>query len=202
MTDTADVKALMHARLQLVRSTLWEKAEGLPEWQQRLPLTPTGTNLLGLIKHVAFVEAGYFGDCLGRPLVGLPEYADPLSEAAGDMEPDDDLWAFADESPGWVLETARSVAERVDVTISELSLDHVGHVPWWGRGGRDATLGELLMHMLNETSRHLGQADILREQLDGEAGLYRGNSNLPWDRTAEEWRERFEHLKAVAEATR
>lgn len=78
----------------------------------------------------------------------------------------------------------------------------MGHVPWWGESGRDASLAELLVHMLDEVARHLGHADIVRELVDGEAGYRPGNSNLPEHRTPQEWAKRHAKLAAVAQNAR
>ena len=53
--------------LQSARDAMVWKVEGLSEYDARRPMTPTGTNLLGLVKHLASVELGYFGDTFGRP---------------------------------------------------------------------------------------------------------------------------------------
>ena len=63
-----DPKADLHSYLQTARDTVLWKLDGLSEYDVRRPLTPTGTNLLGLVKHLATVELGYFGDTFGRPL--------------------------------------------------------------------------------------------------------------------------------------
>jgi uncharacterized damage-inducible protein DinB len=62
-----DVKSTVWHYLKNAREQVLWKVEGLPERDQRMPLTPTGTNLLGVVKHLAGVEAEYFGMCLGRP---------------------------------------------------------------------------------------------------------------------------------------
>ena len=143
-------------------------------------MTPTGTNLLGLVKHVASVELGYFGEVFGRdPGRGLPWYADGA-------EPDADMWATADESRESVVELHHYSAARTDATIEALPLDAPGEVPWWPAERRAVTLQRILVHMVVETSRHAGHADILRELIDGRAGQYAGDANVP-GRTAEEW---------------
>jgi uncharacterized damage-inducible protein DinB len=198
-----DLKALIHARLQQEQATLWQKVEDLPEWQQRMPWTPTGSNLLGIVKHVAFVEAGYFGSCWGRPVPGIPDYATNWDDHP-EMDDDDDLWAFPDESPEDVFRWSRAAAEHMDRLIEEQPLEARGFVPWWGPEGRgrEASLGELMMHMLNELSRHLGHVDILRELTDGAVGYREGASNIPEHRTAAEWSARRAKLTGVAEATK
>ena len=60
-------KAEMVRYLTEARSALLWKLDGLSDYDIRRPLVPTGTNLLGLIKHVASVAAGYFGETFGRP---------------------------------------------------------------------------------------------------------------------------------------
>ena len=88
-----DVKATVWHYLRNAREQVIWKVEGLPERDQRMPLTPTGTNLLGVVKHLAGVEAEYFGGCLGR------EWPEPMAFWADDAEPNDDMWATAEESP-------------------------------------------------------------------------------------------------------
>jgi hypothetical protein len=66
-----------------------------------------------------------------------------------------------------------------DATIDALDLHAPGLVPWWRPETRNVTLHRILIHVIAETHRHAGQADIVRESIDGLAGLYDGNSNLP-----------------------
>jgi uncharacterized damage-inducible protein DinB len=172
----SDPKADLHRYLRAARDTMRWKLEGLSEYDVRRPLTPTGTNLLGLIKHLAGGEQGYFGACLGR------EFGEPLPwlEAVDDgSDPNADMFATAAESRDDVLSLYSRVAEFADTTISELPLDAPGVVPWWPEDRRYVTLHLLLVHMIAETNRHAGHADILREGLDGAAGLRAGVSNLP-----------------------
>ena len=126
-----------------------------------MPLTPTGTNLLGVVKHLAGVEAEYFGACLGRP------WPEPMAFWADDAEPNADMWATEDESPAEILDLYRRVTAFADETIEPLPLDAPASVPWWRTPETD--LHTLLVHMAVETARHAGQLDILREQLDGVA---------------------------------
>ena len=68
-----DHKEILHQGLRRQRDALFAKLDGLPEREVRLPRTPTGTNLLGLVKHAAVVELEYFGETFGRPAeVQLP----------------------------------------------------------------------------------------------------------------------------------
>jgi uncharacterized damage-inducible protein DinB len=171
MTAT-EPKDVLRRYLDTARDALLWKLDGLSEYDVRRPLTPTGTNLLGLVKHVASVELGYFGDCMGRPSgIPLPWFAD-------DAEPNADMWATPDESREQILDLYRRARAHADATITDLALDAPGTVPWWGEHG-EVTLQLLLVHMIAETHRHAGQADIVRELIDGAAGLRADNDNLP-----------------------
>ena len=149
--------------LQSARDAMVWKVEGLSEYDARRPLTPTGTNLLGLVKHLASVELGYFGDTFGRPSgIALPWHDD-------DADPNDDLYLTADESREWVLDLYRTAWAHAAVTFEQCELDAVGRVPWWGDKG-EVTLHQILVHMVAETQRHAGHADIVRETIDGQIG--------------------------------
>ena len=164
-------KDALHSYLRVARESLAWKLEGLTEFEARLPRTPTGTSLLGLLKHVAFVQAGYLGPVFGRP---MPDGA-PLERA----DPHADLVATAEESLGSVLADFGRSCELADATIADLPLDAKGLVPWWPEDRRHVTLHTVLIHVIAEINRHAGQADILREGIDGAAGLRAESSNLP-----------------------
>jgi len=164
----SDQKDDLHRYLKNAREAVVWKLDGLSEYDVRRPLTPTGTNLLGLVKHLALVEIGYFGDTFGRPFPGLPAWADP----------EDDMWAAADQSREDIVGLYRRAWEHADTTITELPLDARGRVPWWGERG-DVTLHLILIHEIAETARHAGHADIVREEIDGAVGLRDGNDNMP-----------------------
>ena len=180
MTD-AGPKAHLHRYLQTARDALLWKLDGLGEYDVRRPMTPTGTNLLGLLKHLAYVEMGYFGPTFGRP---VPE-VDPWIQ--DDIEPNADMWATPEESREDVLALYRRAWAVTDATIEELPLDAPGSVPWWGPEKRAVTLHQILVHVIAETNRHAGHADIVRELVDGASGLSSGNDNLPDDVDADWW---------------
>ncbi|KUN75924.1 DinB family protein [Streptomyces griseoruber] len=169
-------KADLRQYLQGARDTLLWKLEGLSEYDVRRPLTPTGTNLLGLVKHVAGVELGYFGDVFGRPFLSPDP---PPSWYAEDAEPHADMWATADESREEITGLYRRVWAHSDATIAALDLDATGRVPWWPEDRREVTLHRVLVHVISDVQRHAGHADIVRELIDGSAGLLPGNENLP-----------------------
>src|SRR3954452_19145042 len=152
----SDPKDDLHRYLKKSRDALLWKLEGLSEYDIRRPLVPTGTNLLGLVKHVASVAAGYFGDTFGRP------FPEPLPWFADDAEPNADLWATADESRADLLGLYERAWAHADATIEALPLDALGQVPWWGSAS-EVTLHRIMVHMIDETSRHAGHADLVRE---------------------------------------
>jgi Protein of unknown function (DUF664) len=169
----SDPKADLRSYLQRARDVLVWKLDGLSEYDVRRPMTPTGTNLLGLIKHLAGVEVGYFGDTFGHP------FDEPMPWAADDAEPNADMWATADESREHIVGLYRRVWAHADTTIDSLPLGAIGQVPWWPAEHREVTLHWILVHVIAETDRHAGHADIVRELIDGTAGLRDGNDNLP-----------------------
>lgn len=165
-------KAELHDYLRGARETLLWKLDGLDEYGIRRPLTPTGTNLLGLVKHVASMELDYFGPVFDRP------HGVPLPWLAEDAEPNADMWATPDQSRDDIVALYRRAWRHADETIDQLPLDAPGRVPWWGERGA-VTLHRVLVHVLAETQRHAGHADIVRELVDGAAGLLPANDNLP-----------------------
>ena len=191
-----DPKADLHHYLQSAREALLWKLDGLSEYDARRPLTPTGTNLLGLVKHVASVEAGYFGETFARP------FGEPLPWLAEDAEPNADMWATAEQSRPDIVDLYRRVWTHSDATIDALALDAVGHVPWWAPEHNEVTLHRILIHMIAETDRHAGHADIVRELIDGAAGVRPGNSNLPdlGDGSWSSYRDRLETAARAAAA--
>lgn len=174
----SDPKGELRDYLQRAREALVWKLDGLGDYAARRPMTPTATNLLGLVKHVASCEAGYLGDTFGRP------FPEPLPWFADDAPPNADMWATADESIDDVTGLYRRIWEHSDETIETLPLDAAGRVPWWPDDRADVTLHRVLVHMIAETERHAGHADIVRETIDGAAGIRKGRSNLPDEDTA------------------
>ncbi len=165
-----DPKADLHRYLQVAREVLLWKIEGLSEYDVRRPMVRTGTNLLGLVKHMSGVEAGYFGEVFDRP------FDEPLPWMGA--EPNADMWATADESREQIVSLYQRVWTHSDTTIGSLDLDAIGRVPWWPQDRSQVTLHRILVHVATETHRHAGHADIVRELIDGAAGLRADNDNL------------------------
>ena len=128
-------------------------------------MTPTGTSLLGLVKHVASVTLGYFGDCVGRPSgIDLPWDNEESYAESGDM------WADGRRVPRGAARPLRAGVGARRRVGPELGLDAPATVPWWPEERRETTLGYLAVHMLAEIAHHAGHADILRESIDGRGG--------------------------------
>ncbi|MFE1249874.1 DinB family protein [Streptomyces sp. NPDC058735] len=187
-------KADLLRYLQDARDALLWKLEGLSEYDVRRPLTPTGTNLLGLVKHVAGVELGYFGDTFGRPYFdGEP----PSWWYARDPEENADMWATPDETREEITGLYRAAWRHTAATVEELALDAVGQVPWWPEERRDVTLHHVLVRVISDTQRHAGHADVVRELIDGSVGLTPRTSSVPQgDRAA--WERHRDRLEQAA----
>jgi len=186
-----DEKETLHRYLTTRRAQLLGKLDGLDEYGIRRPMTPTGTNLLGLVKHVASVELGYFGDCFGRRADRALPWFD---EGAA---PDADMWATADETRDDIVDLHHFAARHTDKTIEELPLDAKGEVPWWPEERRVVTLHQILVHMCVETAHHCGHADIIRELIDGAVGRDATGSDLGHRDTAG-WSELHDQIEQAA----
>jgi hypothetical protein len=169
--NASDPKTDLHFYLQSARDALLWKLEGLSEYDVRRPLTPTGTNLLGMVKHAAGVELGYLGDTFGRPS------GEPLPWLEDGAEANADMWATADESREYIVELYHRAWAHADATIDALALDTIGKVPWWPRKS-EVTLHHAVVRVIADTHRHAGHADILRELMDGAVGMNESNRSM------------------------
>ena len=184
-----DDKETLLDYLRAQRAGLLSKLDGLGEYEIRRPMTSTGTNLLGLVKHVASVQLEYFGLVFGRPCDReLPWLAD-------DAETNADMWATPQETREMIVDLHRYSAEHSDATITALPLDAPGEVPWWG-DERHVTLHQILVHVCAETARHAGHADIVRELIDGAVGRRPDDPNIP----EIDWPAYRSRLEAAAQA--
>ena len=189
--SSSDAKADLHGYLQDARDAVLGKLDGLGEYDIRRPLVTTGTNLQGLVKHLATVEWGHFGAAFSRPFEQSLPWVDDATE------PNADMWATAEESREYIVGLYRRIAAHSDTVISELPLDTVGRVPWWPPEYQEVTLHRILTHTIAEAHRHAGHADIVRELIDGSAGLNANGDGLPagdpgW------WRRHHEQLEQEA----
>ena len=178
MADLRDHKMALGHYLQEARDALLWKIEGVGERDLRLPRTPTGTNLLGIVRHVANVEIGYFGPTFGREWP-VPEHPLLVDDEDYDADPQADWWVPAEVPATEVVDFYRQVWAFSDATIADLPLDAAGEVPWWPEERREVSLQRIVVHVLSDTTRHAGHADILREGIDGAAGLKVAATNMP-----------------------
>jgi len=176
MSDLNEPKAALQHYLQSSRQALLWKLDGLSQRDLRMPRTSTGTNLIGIVKHMANVELGYFGDTFGRE---WPTPDDRISEKDYETEPQADWYATENETCDDIIDLYRRVWTFADATIAELPLDATGRVPWWRESSNPVTLGRILVHVIVDLARHAGHADILREEIDGAVGLRADVPNLP-----------------------
>ncbi|MET7281860.1 DinB family protein [Kribbella sp. NPDC005582] len=149
--------ALMQ-QLDFHRATLLGKLEGLDEEQLRRPMTASGLSLLGLVKHLAETEHGWFLKIYG----GLPE-PDLFST---DDQPDEEFRVGPDETADALVGQYLRTCERARAVVAAGGLDDVVTTP----SGVEANLRAILVHMIQETARHNGHADIIREAIDGATG--------------------------------
>ena len=157
---TGGEKESLKVALDRHRDAILWKLEGVGDDDLRRPLVPSGTSLLGLVKHLAAVEYGWFCDTFGRPTEPLP---------FDDDDPDADLRIEPDETTADILafyDRARTTADRI---IDEIGLEETG-MAWFGE---PVTMRWVLIHMVEETARHAGHVDILRELIDGMTGDHR-----------------------------
>jgi uncharacterized damage-inducible protein DinB len=164
MASAPSLKDAMHNYLRRARAGMRAKVDGLSEYDRRRPMTATGTNLLGLVKHLTFYESYYLGGVFGR----APEWTLPWIEDDSVWQ-GADMWATPDETSAYLLGRYQAACAHADATIAALEWDAPATVPWWEETKRNTTLCVLLTHMIAETSQHLGHADIIREQIDGTA---------------------------------
>ncbi|GAA3411686.1 DinB family protein [Streptosporangium vulgare] len=187
-----DEQAMLLRYLQTTRDSLLWKLEGLTEYDVRRPMTPTGTNLLGLVKHCAGVEFGYFGRTFGRDPEDAPAWLDEF-----DDDPQIDLWVPASETRADIVGLFTASWKNTGAVVEELGLDAVGRVPWWSGERAVITVRQAIVHVSMDLTRHAGHADIIREGIDGAAGLRADNSNLSHDDPLK-WQEYYDKVERAA----
>jgi len=168
-----DLKSHLVGRLDRLNQAVLHKLEGLSEYDLRRPMTPTATNLLGVTMHLASLQSEYFGKTFGNPFPREDEFYFLTDE---DADAQDDLWVRPEATSEWVVGLYRATWEHAMETCATLDLDSPGQVPT--EPYSEVTLGEMLVHMVDETARHTGHMDIVRELIDGAVGRYAGDRNI------------------------
>jgi uncharacterized damage-inducible protein DinB len=150
----ADERAALSARLDFLRATVLMKLDGLDDEQLRRPMTPTGLSLLGLVKHLTQVEHSWFVRRVGGS--GGPKL----------FRPDEEFRVLPGETTRWIVDGYLRACEQSRAIVAERSPDDAFEHPTQGR----TDMRWVLVHMVEETARHAGHADLMREQLDGVTG--------------------------------
>ncbi len=159
---TGSEKESLFASLERHRAAVLWKIENLDDASLRRGMTPSGTNLLGLVKHLAAVEYAWFCETFGVPTEPLP--FDQDDENA-------DLRVRPDETTQDVLAFYARARAAADQVIAAYDLDDLGSA-WFGES---VSMRWVLIHMVEETARHAGHMDIVRELIDGMTGDHRAD---------------------------
>jgi Protein of unknown function (DUF664) len=160
-----ELASYLHRYLQQGREAVLRGLDGLSEYDSRRPLTPSGSNILGLVKHLTGVECSSLGDSVGRPSpVHLPWVDD------GSIWDGADMWTTADQSREYIVALYRQAWKHSDESVEALSLEAPANVAWWPEERRSTTFGHLLVRVVAETAQHAGHIEIMREGIDGRAG--------------------------------
>jgi uncharacterized damage-inducible protein DinB len=141
-------------QLDFHRATILHKLEGLDDEQLRRPMTASGVSLLGLVKHLAATEHGWFL----KIYAGLDE--------PDLFDPDTEFHVESDDTTDSVINSYVRTCERAGEATKAGALDDVVTTPW----GAQVNLRAILAHMIQETARHNGHADVIREAIDGTTG--------------------------------
>jgi hypothetical protein len=158
---TADERVLLETFLDLYRETIKRKVRGVSEEDAVRRLVPSATTLVGIVKHLRWVELNWFQRVLaGRPPEDLPRV--PWS----DEDPDADFRLEPGETVERIIGEYDQECDRSRAVAAGHSLDDTGTHRRMG----PVSLRWIYVHMIEETARHAGHADILREQIDGTTG--------------------------------
>jgi uncharacterized damage-inducible protein DinB len=152
-------KEALSGFLDHYRQVTLDVCKGLSEEQLRRVMTPTGTSLLGLVKHLAYCEQGWFQEVVAGDKVDYPQY---LLD-----DPEADMRARDKETAEEIFELYRQSCDASRRVLAAASLDDSAKGE---AGAYNYNVRWILLHMIEETARHAGQADVLRELIDGHTG--------------------------------
>jgi len=159
---TGGEKETLHVSLNRHRDAVVWKVEGVPDEDLRRPMMPSGTNMIGLVKHLASVEYGWFCRTFGLP-------SDEVPLESIEKDPEADMRADPGETTAGLLEYYARARTAADASIDDHALEDTG-TAW---SGETVSMRWVLVHMIEETARHAGHLDILRELIDGATGDHR-----------------------------
>jgi uncharacterized damage-inducible protein DinB len=157
----------LHGFLDAQRDLILWKIDGLDDEQLRRRMTPTGMTLLGLVKHLAYVEDGWFRQTFAgkKPSPDLPW---------NDDDPAMDWRIEPHETTDEILSLYKKAVDESRAIARAADLDQPSAIKTKRRG--HVSMRWILLHMIEEISRHLGHADIMRESIDGTVGDYPGGT--------------------------
>jgi uncharacterized damage-inducible protein DinB len=159
-----DELTLLSQFLDYHRATLVWKVSGLDRQQLGTQLEPSALTLAGLVKHMALVEDSWFG----QVLLGRDE-GEPWASVDWDDDPDWEFRTAVDDDPDALLALYTDACERSRAAVAEVGdLDRLAAKR--SRSGEQFNLRWIMLHMIEETARHNGHADLLRESIDGATG--------------------------------
>ncbi|MEW2429127.1 DinB family protein [Micromonospora sp. NPDC047644] len=158
LARTGDERAVLTSFLDFHRAVLLRKLRGLSDADVRRRLVPSATTLVGLVKHLTLVERNWF------PTLLAPEPGDVYLTSEEDAVASFTL--SEQETVVGLTEAYERACARSRAVAASIDLDHVVPHPQLG----EVSLRWILVHMIEETARHVGHADILRELTDGEVG--------------------------------
>lgn len=153
-------KEVLAGFLDHYRAAILALCRGLSEEELRRSVVPSKTTLLGIVKHLAYVELGWFTENVANRPVDYPYELDD--------DPDVDFGVTDDETAEEIFELYRSACDRSRAALEAASLDDMVENP---SRSRDYNVRWVVVHMIEETARHAGHMDIIREQLDGQTGV-------------------------------
>ena len=161
-----DEREMLEGFLDYHRATLKLKAAGLTQAQLGQTTAASTLTLAGLLKHMALVEDSWFTERFaGQPMPA------PFADVDWEADRDWELHSAVHDEPAWLLQRYDEACERSRAVVADAaSLDQEAVA---GRRSSDEapfTLRWILCHMIEETARHNGQADLLREAVDGATG--------------------------------
>lgn len=155
---------LLRQYLDFQRETVLLKTEGLDREQLARPLPPSTLTLGGLLYHLALVEETW----LEVRFAGMPERP-PWAGVDWDADPDWEFRTAADLAPEQLRRRYRDACHRSRGVVARASgLDQLSVRP--ARDGERFPLRWALLHLIEETARHAGHADLLRQAVDGSVG--------------------------------
>jgi hypothetical protein len=165
---TGDEKDILHVSLDRHRDAVLWKLEGLDEEQLRRPMVPTGTSLLGIVKHLADCEYGWFCWTFGRATEPGGNWSRFVGPRSADDD-DNDEWLSPDDTAAAMVAYFGRARAAADLAIDNLGMDAVGSAFF----GPTVSMRWVLVHVIEDTARHAGHMDILRESIDGQTGHHR-----------------------------